>query len=42
VMVTHDPTVAEQADRIVHLADGRIAREEIRRAVASATASRTT
>lgn len=25
VMVTHDPAVAEQADRIVHLRDGRIA-----------------
>lgn len=41
VLVTHDPTVAEQADRVVHLADGRIAREEIRREVASAAASRT-
>lgn len=35
VLVTHDPTVAEQADRIVHLADGRIAREETHHRAAS-------
>jgi len=28
VLVTHDPAVAERADRRVHLEDGRIAREE--------------
>ena len=41
VLVTHDPTVAEQADRIVHLADGRIAREETRRRPSPATDPRT-
>ncbi|MFO0868330.1 MAG: ABC transporter ATP-binding protein [Pirellulales bacterium] len=29
VLVTHDPGVAAQADRIIHLADGLVAREEI-------------
>lgn len=29
VLVTHDPAVAAQADRIVHMADGLVAREEI-------------
>jgi putative ABC transport system ATP-binding protein len=28
VLVTHDPAVAAQADRIVHMADGLVAREE--------------
>jgi putative ABC transport system ATP-binding protein len=28
VMVTHDPAVAAQADRVIHLADGQIEREE--------------
>jgi len=28
VLVTHDPGVAAQADRIVHMADGLVAREE--------------
>ena len=28
VMVTHDPSVAAQADRIVHLSDGQVEREE--------------
>jgi putative ABC transport system ATP-binding protein len=28
VMVTHDPKAAEYADRIVHIQDGRVAREE--------------
>jgi putative ABC transport system ATP-binding protein len=31
VLVTHDPAVAGRADRLVHLADGRIEREERRR-----------
>jgi len=31
VLVTHDPGVAEHADRIVHLADGLVAREETSR-----------
>jgi putative ABC transport system ATP-binding protein len=30
VMVTHDPGAAEWADRVVHLADGRVARVETR------------
>ena len=29
VMVTHDPTVAALADRIIHLLDGRVEREEV-------------
>jgi putative ABC transport system ATP-binding protein len=31
VMVTHDPHAAEQADRVVHLADGRIVDEVVNR-----------
>ena len=31
VMVTHDPAVAEQADRVIHLSDGRVEREETNR-----------
>jgi putative ABC transport system ATP-binding protein len=31
VMVTHDPHAAEQADRVIHLADGRIVDEVINR-----------
>jgi putative ABC transport system ATP-binding protein len=31
VMVTHDPAVAEQADRVIHLSDGRVEREEMNR-----------
>lgn len=30
VLVTHDPAVAAQADRVIHLADGMIEREETR------------
>jgi putative ABC transport system ATP-binding protein len=33
VMVTHDPSVARQADRAVHLLDGRVEREETFRVV---------
>lgn len=32
VLVTHDPAVAAQADRIIHLLDGQIDREEVLRA----------
>ena len=35
VMVTHDPAVARQADRVVHLLDGRVEREETFRVVGS-------
>jgi putative ABC transport system ATP-binding protein len=31
VMVTHDPRAARVADRVLHLADGRIVREEVHR-----------
>jgi len=31
VMVTHDPAAAAVADRVVHLEDGQIARDEVRR-----------
>ena len=31
VMVTHDPSAAEQADRVIHLADGRIVDEVFNR-----------
>jgi putative ABC transport system ATP-binding protein len=31
VLVTHDPVVADQADRIVHLSDGLVEREDVRR-----------
>ncbi|WP_425616316.1 ABC transporter ATP-binding protein [Anatilimnocola sp. NA78] len=31
VLVTHDPLVAAQADRVIYLADGLVEREEIRR-----------
>src|SRR5688572_26472816 len=31
IMVTHDPAVAEQADRVIHLSDGRVEREETNR-----------
>jgi putative ABC transport system ATP-binding protein len=34
VLVTHDPVVAEHADRIVHLSDGLVEREETQRAAA--------
>ena len=30
VMVTHDPLVADQADRIIHLSDGLVEREDVR------------
>ena len=30
VLVTHDPQVAEMADRAVHLRDGRIERDELK------------
>ena len=33
VMVTHDPAVAERADRVVFLLDGQIEREETNRVV---------
>jgi putative ABC transport system ATP-binding protein len=33
ILVTHDPAVAEQADRVVHLLDGRVEREETNRVV---------
>lgn len=36
VLVTHDPAVAAQADRIIHLLDGQIEREEILRDVKAA------
>ena len=29
IMVTHDRKVAEQADRIIHILDGRIQSEEV-------------
>ena len=29
VIVTHDPLVAKQADRVIYLADGLVEREEI-------------
>ncbi len=32
VMVTHDPNAAAVADRVVHLEDGQIARDEVRAA----------
>ena len=38
VLVTHDPLVAKQADRIIYLADGLIEREEIIRPKRSAAA----
>ena len=31
VLVTHDPAIAEMADRAVHLRDGRVERDEIKR-----------
>ena len=31
IMVTHDPAVAEQADRVVYLLDGQVEREETNR-----------
>ena len=31
VVVTHDPAVAEQADRVIYLSDGRVEREETNR-----------
>jgi putative ABC transport system ATP-binding protein len=33
VMVTHDPAVADQADRVVHLLDGQVEREQTNRVV---------
>jgi putative ABC transport system ATP-binding protein len=33
VLVTHDPAVAQQADRVVHLLDGQVEREETNRVV---------
>jgi putative ABC transport system ATP-binding protein len=39
VMVTHDPDVAEHADRIVRMLDGRVAGEERLRATAGAQAA---
>jgi putative ABC transport system ATP-binding protein len=35
VMVTHDPTVAAAADRVVHLSDGQVEREEAPAALAA-------
>jgi putative ABC transport system ATP-binding protein len=32
VMVTHDPLVAAQADRVIYLSDGQVEREEFPRA----------
>ncbi|EKU50055.1 ABC transporter ATP-binding protein [Staphylococcus massiliensis] len=29
ILVTHDPKVAEKADRVIHILDGRIQREEV-------------
>lgn len=29
ILVTHDPKVAAQADRIIHILDGRIQKEEV-------------
>jgi ABC-type glutathione transport system ATPase component len=31
VLVTHDPAVAALADRVIHLSDGQIEREEVLR-----------
>ncbi len=36
VLVTHDPAVAAQADRVIHLLDGKIEREEILRSTKAA------
>jgi putative ABC transport system ATP-binding protein len=33
VLVTHDPVVASQADRVIYLADGQVEREEANRVV---------
>jgi putative ABC transport system ATP-binding protein len=33
VLVTHDPVVAEHADRVIHLLDGRVEREDINRMI---------
>jgi putative ABC transport system ATP-binding protein len=41
VLVTHDPAVAGLADRLVHLRDGRIEREEVARPVGAAGAAGT-
>ena len=38
VMVTHDPAVSAQADRIIHLLDGQVEREEILKERRSVTA----
>jgi ABC-type sulfate/molybdate transport systems ATPase subunit len=38
-MVTHDPRVLSFGDRIIHLEDGRIAREEMRAANETETSS---
>ncbi|MFP4930411.1 ABC transporter ATP-binding protein, partial [Staphylococcus pseudintermedius] len=29
IVVTHDPKVAAQADRVIHILDGRVQREEV-------------
>lgn len=29
IIVTHDRKVAEQADRVIHILDGRVQREEV-------------
>lgn len=29
IMVTHDRQVAEKADRVIHILDGRVQREEV-------------
>jgi putative ABC transport system ATP-binding protein len=31
IMVTHDPAVAQQADRVIYLSDGQVEREETNR-----------
>jgi len=39
VMVTHDPAVAERADRLVRMLDGRVVAEDVVRSPATATGS---
>jgi ABC-type lipoprotein export system ATPase subunit len=36
VLVTHDPAVGAMADRLIHLRDGRIEREEVPQRAAAA------